>query len=293
MCFDPDSSPPIPISGGAVDHIRRELTAADGNRFAAFEAFPDPANAKDAAVVVLPDVRGLYRFYEELAVRFAEQGYRAIAFDYFGRTAGVGTRDDEFPFMDHVRQTTFPGVLADVTACVEHLRQDTDRIYTLGFCFGGSNSWHMAASGLGLAGAVGFYGHPDRDFPPGSDTVISKAGSIDCPVLGLQGGDDPGIPEELSDRLRSALDEAGRRTRSSTASTSSSPTSPPTPGAGSSSSSADQGSIDHRCSSTVVKCSACTPSRCGPRRVRQVVNASLWRNPASCASTDSQRTNSR
>jgi carboxymethylenebutenolidase len=39
--------------------------------------------------VILPDVRGLYRFYEELALRFAERGYTALAFDYFGRTAGA------------------------------------------------------------------------------------------------------------------------------------------------------------------------------------------------------------
>ena len=42
-------------------------------------------------MVVLPDVRGLYRFYEELALRFAERGYPAVAFDYFGRTAGVAS----------------------------------------------------------------------------------------------------------------------------------------------------------------------------------------------------------
>jgi dienelactone hydrolase len=29
-------------------------------------------------VVVLPDVRGLYRFYEELALRFAERGIAAV-----------------------------------------------------------------------------------------------------------------------------------------------------------------------------------------------------------------------
>ena len=47
--------------------------------------------------MILPDVRGLYRFYEELALRFAERGYAAVAIDYFGRTAGVGKRDEEFP----------------------------------------------------------------------------------------------------------------------------------------------------------------------------------------------------
>jgi carboxymethylenebutenolidase len=43
-------------------------------------------------VAVLPDVRGLHGFYEE-ALRFAERGHPAVAFDYFGRTAGAEKRD--------------------------------------------------------------------------------------------------------------------------------------------------------------------------------------------------------
>ena len=43
--------------------------------------------------MILPDVRGLYPFYTELAERFAQAGYHAIALDYFGRTAGLGPRD--------------------------------------------------------------------------------------------------------------------------------------------------------------------------------------------------------
>ena len=46
--------------------------------------------------MILPDVRGLYRFYEELALRFAERGIAAVAFDYFGRTAGAEKRDEDF-----------------------------------------------------------------------------------------------------------------------------------------------------------------------------------------------------
>ena len=63
MCFDTDSEPPIPrISGAAVSHDDVELEADDGNRFAAFLATPDGEAA--VGVVILPDVRGLYRFYE-------------------------------------------------------------------------------------------------------------------------------------------------------------------------------------------------------------------------------------
>src|SRR5438132_9107333 len=98
MCFELDSEPPIPaISGAAVSHDDLVLEAADGNRFAAFAAAPDEPTG--AGVLVLPDVRGLYRFYEELALRFAERGIVAVAIDYFGRTAGVAKRGDDFPYM--------------------------------------------------------------------------------------------------------------------------------------------------------------------------------------------------
>ena len=47
MCFELDSSPPIPaISGAAVSHDDLELEAADGNRFAAFQAVPEEPAAR-------------------------------------------------------------------------------------------------------------------------------------------------------------------------------------------------------------------------------------------------------
>ncbi len=208
MCFDLDSAPPIPeISGAAVSHDDLVLESADGNRFAAFDATPEqPARV---GVVILPDVRGLYRFYEELALRFAERGYAAIAFDYFGRTAGVEKRGDDFEYMPHVQQTTSDGLQADVGACVAHLRgAGCKAIFTVGFCFGGRNSWFAAASGHGLAGAIGFYGRPGPG-ADGSPGPIQRAGEFAAPILALQGGDDPGIPVEDSLAFDEALDTAG------------------------------------------------------------------------------------
>ncbi len=209
MCFDLDSSPPVPkISGAAVDSRRFTLVAADGNEFTAYEALgPTPG----PAVLILPDVRGLYRFYEELAVRFAERGYDSLAIDYFGRTADDTTRDDEFDFWPHVRATTHDGLTADVAAALAHLREaDSGRsVFVVGFCFGGSNAWHQAANGFGLSGVVGFYGHPDREMPAGAPHVIDRVGDMDCPVVALQAGDDAGIPVELVERFRSALIGAG------------------------------------------------------------------------------------
>lgn len=207
MCFDTDSEPPIDSSNRPVRTERLILTADDGNRFAALDAVPDRPEA--TAVIVLPDVRGLFRFYEELAVRLAEQGHRSIAVDYFGRTAGTDPRPEDFDFMPHVDQTTYAGLVADVTATVEHLRSDHDRIYVVGFCFGGSNAWHLAAEGLGLTGVIGFYGHPERDKPLGSGTVVSKVGAMEGRLLALMAGDDHMITADMVERFEQALGEAG------------------------------------------------------------------------------------
>src|ERR1700758_5416806 len=120
MCFDADSLPPIPaISGAAVSHDDLVLEAADGNRFAAFAAAPEEPAA--TGVVILPDVRGLYRFYEELALRFAERGHAAVAFDYFGRTAGVSKRPEDWGYMPLVEQLTPHEVMEDVGTCLRQL----------------------------------------------------------------------------------------------------------------------------------------------------------------------------
>src|ERR1700693_2226579 len=195
MCFELDSVPPIPvIRGAAVSHEDLVLEAKDGNAFAAFAATPDEPG--DVGIVILPDVRGLYRFYEELALRFAERGMAAVALDYFGRTAGAAKRGDDFEYMPHVDKTTAQGVQADVGAAVEYLRAKGARaVFTVGFCFGGRNAWLSAAGEHGLAGAIGFYGRPGegRDGTPGP---AQRASELEAPILALQAGADQDISAE-------------------------------------------------------------------------------------------------
>jgi carboxymethylenebutenolidase len=202
VCFDLDSEPPIPrISGAAVSHDDLVLESEDGNRFAAFRAVPE--GEVSTGVVILPDVRGLYRFYEELALRFAERGHAAIAFDYFGRTAGVDKRPDDWDYMPLVQQLTQEQVQADVAASVGDLRAlGCEAIFTVGFCFGGSGSWAAAAWSHGLAGAVGFYGRPSR--------MIDLVPRLEAPILALQGGADQAIPHDDNVAFEQALGDAGK-----------------------------------------------------------------------------------
>ena len=211
MCFDLDSLPPVPpLAGAAVSHEDLVLEAADGNRLAAFVALPDDGGGA-TGVVVLPDVRGLYRFYEELALRFAERGRPAVAIDWFGRTAGVAKRGEDFDYMEHVAQTTPEGTQADIGAAVAYLRSpqggNCGAVVTVGFCFGGHISWLAAAAGHGIAGAVGFYGMPgERGGRPGP---TQRAHELAAPILGLMGGADANIPPAVVAEFEAALREAG------------------------------------------------------------------------------------
>jgi carboxymethylenebutenolidase len=208
MCHDPDSSPPIPpIAAASVSHDDLVLEAADGNRFAALAAGPD--TPPRCGVVVLPDVRGLHHFYEELALRLGEQDVAAVAIDYFGRTAGIGKRGEDFPYAEHVPETTAAGIQADVAAAVAHLRTSAGAatVFTLGFCFGGRHSWLSTAAGHGLAGAIGFYGSTGPR--NGEDGPIQRAGEFRAPVLALMGGADHAISAEDVAAFDAALADAG------------------------------------------------------------------------------------
>jgi carboxymethylenebutenolidase len=211
MCHGPASRPPMPpVSGGGGSGRRLALEAPDGNWFAAFSARTDVLGGP--GVVILPDVRGLHPFYEELAVRFSEAGVHALAFDYYGRTAGVGSRGDDFDYEPHLEQTSEENVGPEVLASVAYLRSPegggATAVHTVGFCMGGRLSFNQAASGLGLAGVIGFYGRVAEELPGDPTAPVIQAPRYTCPVLGLFGGADPKITAEHVEALRKALEAA-------------------------------------------------------------------------------------
>ena len=217
MCYDLDARPPLPpIRGAAADAGEVTLTSAGGTRVAAYGARAMDPYAP--GIVILPDVRGLHPFYEELALRFAEAGVHAVAIDYFSRTAGTAHRGEGFDFMSHVARTEPATLNADVAAGVAYLRSPqggaAERIYTIGFCFAGRLSSLQAAAGLGLAGVISFYGPPVGPSRVGLPAPADEAARFECPVLAIYGGADEGIPEGDRDAYDRALEAAGVEHRS-------------------------------------------------------------------------------
>ncbi len=209
MCFDHDSRPPIaPIAGGALDGELLTLTAGDGTTFAAFRV--RPAQPTGAGVVILPDVRGLHPYYEELALRFAERGTDALAIDWFGRTAGAARRGEEFEYMPHVQRTTWAGISADIRAAVAALRADgVSDVLTIGFCMGGRMSFLAATLDLELAGVIGLYGTLVGPWRNDAPAPVDEADGIGASVLGLFGGADQAIPAEHVEAFEAALTRVG------------------------------------------------------------------------------------
>jgi carboxymethylenebutenolidase len=172
------------------------LRSGDGTEFGAY--FAHPAEPTGRGIVIFPDVRGLHVFYQDLAHSFAAAGLSALAFDYFGRTAGVGTRGEDFGYREHVDKLDFATVRADASVAGAWLRSHgTSSLFTVGFCFGGAMSFRQAAAGDDLRGSIGFYAIPSR--------VANVADQIASPLLILAAGQDftpVAEVEQFAERVR-------------------------------------------------------------------------------------------
>jgi carboxymethylenebutenolidase len=216
MCYDADAVPPFygpPLTTVASTSLL--LTAADGAPLAAFQSLP--AAPSGPGVLVLPDNRGLSRFYEELTKRLAEQGLPALAIDYFGRSAGPAYRDRPAQFaelpnlMPHLGALTRDGLFADFDAALAQLRGpnggSSRSVISLGFCMGGRFAFTTAHRRFALAGAIGLYGFPDE--LRGAPGPIQLAPELTAPILGMFAGADEGIPAGVVAAFDEALAAAG------------------------------------------------------------------------------------
>src|ERR1700704_1556007 len=204
MCYSNAARSPLPpILGGSTDEADLLLTAADGNRLRAYAA--RAAMPSGAGVVVIPDPRGVHPFYKDLVGRFAQAGVDAVVVDYLDRTAGTSERPDGFDLRAAIGKTTPDGIAADVAAGVAYLCSaaggTVESVFTVGFCFGGAQSWRQSAMPPGLAGSIGFYGIPSR--------VRDAVPQMRAPLLLLLAGSDQATTPEDFAQFDRELAQAG------------------------------------------------------------------------------------
>jgi carboxymethylenebutenolidase len=178
-------------------------TSNDGVPLKAYLAWPAWATEADSlpGVAVCHENRGINPHIQDVARRFARQGYVAIAPDLPSRT---GTPTDQFAdvseLMAAYRQLTPEQNSLDFRAALEYLQAhpvvDAGRLAATGYCFGGGVIWRLATVAEMLTAAAPFYGSA----PPASEVPNIRAA-----VLGVYAGLDervnasiPALDEQLT-----------------------------------------------------------------------------------------------
>lgn len=167
-------------------------------------------------VLVIPEIFGMHEHIRDVTRRFAREGFLAFTFEPYAREGGVLHLDD----IASVRKVTdvIPDarVMADLDALAayagKHPAALPDRMGVTGFCRGGLYTLLYAAHNSGLKAAVAWYGQIRPEKKPGIRTEgpLDVAARIACPVLGLYGAEDLGIPESDVRNMEAALGTAGK-----------------------------------------------------------------------------------
>jgi len=158
-----------------------------GAKLSAFIAYPERKD-KAPLVIVIHEVYGLTDWARAVADRLAADGFIAIAPDMLsgkgpggGGTDRFAGRDDVVKAVRGVPATEVVAMLDAVMRYGRSLPAASGKFGTVGFCWGGGQSFQYAAAQPELGAAVVYYGTSPQ--PEALDTVRA-------PVLGLYGEDD-------------------------------------------------------------------------------------------------------
>lgn len=190
-------------------HIDSDL---DGGPISAYRA--EPVGELRGALIVIHEIWGLVDHIKSVADRYAGEGYLVVAPDILshggvtpevglelGRLMFRGTEEERAKAQPLMREKMAPvnqpeyaaWAVASLKKVVDYLVEQPGvdgRIGVLGFCFGGSYSFALAAADSRIRGAVPFYGLP----PETADLA-----HLDCPVLALYGETDERLITSLPD----------------------------------------------------------------------------------------------
>ena len=214
MCFDHDSRPPItPIAGGATDARDLTLQSADGTRFRRLRGARDAADRRRHG---RPAGRARASHVLQGAGAPLRGGRRRLDRHRLLRPHGQDRRPERRVRVPAARRPDARRPRSRRTSRPRwrYLRSkeggQVRALFSVGFCFGGALSFLQAASGLGYAGVIGFYGWP-LGLPrwPDRPKPIDAVSRFRAPVLAIYGGADPGIPPSAIADFDQALTRAG------------------------------------------------------------------------------------
>ena len=210
-----------PVSADSISTDTHGLVAGEvqipvsGGQIPAYRARPAAGRSFSVALVV-HEIFGVHEYIKDICRRFAKLGYLAIAPELYARQGDVSKLSDVQQILsDVVSKVADAQVMADLDATAAWAKQsenaNIEKLGITGFCWGGRIVWLYAAHTPTLKAGVAWYGRLAGDPDPlHPKNPIDVAGALMAPVLGLYGGDDAGIPVETVERMRQALQAAGK-----------------------------------------------------------------------------------
>jgi len=154
-------------------------------------------------VIVIQEWWGLVPHIEQIADRFAEAGFVALAPDlYHGESTKSPDRAGKMMMAMRVDQAE-----RDLAGAIDHLAAQPEvsskKVGTVGFCMGGALSLFAASKNPEVGACVVFYGgHPN---------IKPDLAALPAPVLGFYGGKDGFVTPQAVKALDEELTRLGKR----------------------------------------------------------------------------------
>ena len=161
---------------------------------------------KRPVVLVIHEIFGLSDWAQELADELAAAGYIAVAPDLLSGMAPNGGRTKDFAagaVTEAVSKLPPDQVTADLNAAADYAKKlpaSNGKLYVVGFCWGGGQSFRFATNRGDLSAAFVFYG------PPPDSSAMAK---INAPVYGFYAGNDARIDATIPATI-AAMKAAGK-----------------------------------------------------------------------------------
>ncbi|MEQ1617396.1 MAG: dienelactone hydrolase family protein [Terricaulis sp.] len=214
---------PVMTSSAELITGDAHVIGAGGYQLPAFIARPRD-RAQHGAIIVVNEIFGIHDYIKDVCRRFAQEGYVALAPDYFDRAGDPAPLTDMAVIREIVASASLEQVMGDTEGALAWLARqrfiNARAMGITGFCWGGTAVWMAAARFSQIKAGVAWYGRlvapqaggfaseEPRQWP------VDVAATLRTPVLGLYAENDRGIPLESVENMRAALRTSGNSSRS-------------------------------------------------------------------------------
>jgi len=159
-------------------------------------------NGKAPVVVVIMEIFGLSDWIRGVADQLAAEGFIAVAPDIVAGYGKDGGDTSSLSTSQEITQAVLKVPAAEITTRLKATREfalkdsrSNGKSASVGFCFGGAQSFAFAVSEPGLNAAVVYYGQAPTDAPPaargtppGPYEVSERVANVKAPIIGFYGG---------------------------------------------------------------------------------------------------------